>query len=49
MKKIGTRNPNPIPSSLTRKSLFGSRPENSMTRTSRPAANAPRIDAKPNR
>jgi hypothetical protein len=23
MKKIGTRNPNPIPSSLTRKSLFG--------------------------
>ena len=49
IKKMGIRKPNPMPSSFAMNCGFGSRPENSIRRTSRPAANAPRIDANPNR
>ena len=49
MKKIGIRKPKPMPSSLIWNCGFGSLPEISINFTSSPAANAPSIDAKPNR
>jgi hypothetical protein len=48
MKKIGIRKPNPMPSSFVWNCGSGLCLEISISLTSRPAANAPRIDAKPN-